>query len=206
MSIIYHKHHIVPRHMGGTDESSNLIELTVEEHAEAHKKLYEQHGKEEDRIAWLTLSGQASKPEAMRLAAKLGKAKTDKILEERYGSDWKTIHAKYASQFSSEKFKRLYQTDKTFKDKINANLNKAVQSARSPESNNKRKNSFSKIKHQQGANNSNFGKMWISNLELGESKTHPKNDPIPSGWVKGRKFGSGGRTRTCASQIMSLVT
>jgi hypothetical protein len=39
-----HKHHIVPRHMGGTDDPSNLIELTVEEHAEAHRKLWEQYG------------------------------------------------------------------------------------------------------------------------------------------------------------------
>jgi hypothetical protein len=51
-----HTHHIVPRHMGGTDEPSNLIELTIAEHAEAHRKLWEEHGKKEDRIAWLSLS------------------------------------------------------------------------------------------------------------------------------------------------------
>lgn len=40
-----HKHHIIPRHMGGTDDPSNLVELTVEKHAEAHRQLYEQYGK-----------------------------------------------------------------------------------------------------------------------------------------------------------------
>jgi predicted molibdopterin-dependent oxidoreductase YjgC len=30
-----HKHHIIPKHMGGTDDESNIIELTIEEHAEA---------------------------------------------------------------------------------------------------------------------------------------------------------------------------
>ena len=40
-----HKHHIIPKHMGGTDDESNIIELTIEEHAEAHKKLYEENGK-----------------------------------------------------------------------------------------------------------------------------------------------------------------
>ena len=185
---IYHKHHIIPKHMGGSDDPSNLVELTVEEHAEAHRKLFEQYGKEEDKIAWLALSGQASKPEAMKLASKLGRAKTNKILEERYGSDWRSILAKHAAQFSSNKFKHLYHTDDAFKNKIDKILVKAVKIARSPESNKKRKNTFAKNKHQQGTKNSNYGKMWISNLELGVSKTHPKEVPIPIGWQKGRKM------------------
>lgn len=56
--------------MGGTDDPSNLIELTVEEHAEAHKKLYEKHNLEWDRIAWLSLSGQINMSEAKRLVQK----------------------------------------------------------------------------------------------------------------------------------------
>ena len=35
--------------MGGTDDPSNLIKLTVEDHAAAHKKLYEEHGKLQDK-------------------------------------------------------------------------------------------------------------------------------------------------------------
>lgn len=52
-----HKHHIIPKHAGGTDDPSNLIELTIEEHADAHRLLYEQHGRWQDRVAWLSLSG-----------------------------------------------------------------------------------------------------------------------------------------------------
>lgn len=70
-----HKHHIVPRHMGGTDDPSNLIELTVEEHADAHRVLFETHGHEYDRIAWLALSGQMSMSEASLLAQIQGSKK-----------------------------------------------------------------------------------------------------------------------------------
>jgi hypothetical protein len=66
----YHKHHIVPRHMGGTDDPNNLVELTVEEHAEAHRVLFEQYGKVEDKIAWKMLSGQITAVEANILATK----------------------------------------------------------------------------------------------------------------------------------------
>lgn len=55
---IYHTHHIVPRHMGGSDDPSNLVKLTVEEHAHAHLKLYEEHGKKEDLWAYQLLSNQ----------------------------------------------------------------------------------------------------------------------------------------------------
>lgn len=63
-----HLHHIIPKHMGGTDHPSNLVELTVEEHAEAHRKLYEEHGNAYDFVAWKALSGQITSDEARRLA------------------------------------------------------------------------------------------------------------------------------------------
>lgn len=58
-----HKHHIIPRHMGGSDDPSNIVELTIEEHAEAHRILYEQYGKLEDKLAWMGLSNMISKKE-----------------------------------------------------------------------------------------------------------------------------------------------
>lgn len=66
MSIIYHKHHIVARHewkrrhgnLDGWDVPENRIKITIEEHAEAHRKLWEEHGHWEDKLAWQALSGQ----------------------------------------------------------------------------------------------------------------------------------------------------
>jgi len=41
---------------------------------------------------------------------------------------------------------------------------------------------------QQGSKNSQYGSMWIYNLELKESKKIKKDSIIPNGWVKGRKM------------------
>lgn len=58
-----HKHHIIPKHMGGTDDPANLVELTVEQHAEAHRILYEKYGHIQDKLAWQGLSGIISNQE-----------------------------------------------------------------------------------------------------------------------------------------------
>jgi hypothetical protein len=81
---LLHKHHVIPKHMGGSDDPSNLVELTVEEHAEAHKKLFEQHGHWQDKIAWQALAGQIGLDDAIqeaRGAANRGKKRTPEQIE-----------------------------------------------------------------------------------------------------------------------------
>lgn len=68
---VYHNHHIVPRHLGGSNESTNLLRVTIEEHAEIHKKLWETEGRWQDYIAWKALSGQISGAEAYKLATRM---------------------------------------------------------------------------------------------------------------------------------------
>jgi len=58
--------------MGGTDEPSNLIELTAEEHAEAHRILWEQHGNMKDYYAWQGLASNMGKEEIRLEMCKLG--------------------------------------------------------------------------------------------------------------------------------------
>jgi len=70
--MLKHIHHIIPKYLGGTDDPSNLIELTVEEHAEAHRLLYEQHDNWQDRIAWLALSGRIGREEILRMKQGMG--------------------------------------------------------------------------------------------------------------------------------------
>lgn len=74
-SHIYHYHHIIPKHMGGTDDPSNLIKLTVKEHAEAHLALWMKYQKREDLIAYRALNGSIGKEEMIYELAKLGSQK-----------------------------------------------------------------------------------------------------------------------------------
>lgn len=65
MNIYYHNHHIVPKHLGGTNEQSNLITLTVAEHAAWHYELWVYYGLWEDWLAWKGLSKQITTQEIM---------------------------------------------------------------------------------------------------------------------------------------------
>jgi len=79
--------------MGGSDDPSNLVELTVEEHAEAHRKLYEEHGKWQDKVAWLSLSGNISNEEARIMAVKLantGRTQSEEHIKKRVAARMKT--------------------------------------------------------------------------------------------------------------------
>jgi hypothetical protein len=66
-----HSHHIIPKHIGGLDNPDNLIELTIEEHAIAHKLLWLEYNKLEDYIAWKGLSGLVGKEELLLEVNKL---------------------------------------------------------------------------------------------------------------------------------------
>ena len=70
--MLKHRHHIVPKHAGGSDDPSNLVEVTVEEHANLHLALYLEHGRWQDWIAFNMLSGVSDDSEwARRESARL---------------------------------------------------------------------------------------------------------------------------------------
>ena len=57
LNISMDRHHIVPKHMGGTDDPDNLVELSREDHIKAHLDLYQEHGRSQDLWAARILGG-----------------------------------------------------------------------------------------------------------------------------------------------------
>ena len=158
--------------MGGTDDPSNLIELTVEEHAEAHRLLYEEYGKQEDYIAWKALSGSISSEEARILAVKsalTGKKQTPEHLTKR---------SNLGKKFGPASEERKKKISEALKGKPNPNKKGKP---RSDETRKKISNS------RMGIEPFSKGKIYIHNGII--CKVISKTDPIPEGWVKGRIMG-----------------
>lgn len=65
---IYHIHHYVPKHAGGTDDPSNKIKVTVLEHANFHYERWLLTDDQFDYVAWLALSAQIDLSTAKKLA------------------------------------------------------------------------------------------------------------------------------------------
>lgn len=75
--------------MGGTDDPSNLVELTIEEHAEAHRKLFEQHGHWEDEIAWKGLAKMIDRAEIISFTISKNNSTRQKGSgNSQYGTTW----------------------------------------------------------------------------------------------------------------------
>ena len=66
--IRWHRHHLIPRHAGGSDDPSNLVKVNVPMHVFLHEQRYKEYGCEYDRVAALCLRGRMTK-EDLVLAA-----------------------------------------------------------------------------------------------------------------------------------------
>jgi hypothetical protein len=177
-----HKHHIIPRYMGGTDAAENLVEVTVTQHAMYHFCNYQLWGNEEDKIAWCALGGQISFDEARLEAMKLGSKKSLEVKRELLKNEEyrKNLSETYRNAFNKSPYKNT-------KIKLLQKLQPmAIELARSPEAIEKKKNTFREIKHQQGEKNSQYGKMWITNGTKEGTYRINKGEPIPEGYWKGR--------------------
>ena len=61
-----HKHHILPKYKGGTDDPKNLIEISVTRHAMFHYCNWQLWGDRRDWLAWKGLTGEIGREEVIK--------------------------------------------------------------------------------------------------------------------------------------------
>ena len=204
-----HRHHIIPRHMGGTDDPENLVFLTPEEHAKAHQELYEKYGKLEDYLAWKGLAGFMGKEEIifnlmsengkkvgnrMKLEGKgifdPEKQKTEKY-QEGIKLGGKIQGRKMAESGHCKRVAPLGGGKNLGKKSwFNPKTGKETQSFESPGEEWSRGVNMDRVNVEFLRENSDNvkGTYWIANKETGETKMIFPEDEIPEGFTKGRIF------------------
>lgn len=105
------KHHITPKHEGGTDDAYNLIRLSLKDHRTAHKIRYEMYGNKYDLSAYNFMMGQTKEAKRLICSANGSKSKGKKLTKEhreklsRPGS-LNSFHGKTHSKESREKMRQ----------------------------------------------------------------------------------------------------
>jgi len=208
-----HIHHIIPKHMGGTDDPSNLIELTVEEHSQAHLTLYEQHRKKEDLCAYYMLSGKAQDPEFRKIYASIGGkalAKKRKELGIKWGFALMNPDELFDMQSKNEKLQGKRNAESGHIQKIqklsdpaaagrkggSTTISRGKGSFADPEERLKSASKGGKTQGKRNAesghlkriaqlpNSRSKGKQWITNGF--ENKMITKGSTIPDGFIAGK--------------------
>lgn len=82
---------------------------------------------------------------------------------------------------------KIRSNSKEHKERSIAQLNKSRELAQTPKARKKRNETLKRINHAQGEKNSQYGMMWITDLNRIKDKRIKKDLPIPEGWKKGRK-------------------
>ena len=202
---IYHKHHYVPKHAGGSDHPSNLIEVTIHDHALFHYERWVLCGDENDRIAWLALSGMISKEDAIKHALKLGREKANVAIKSKYGVD-NIMEVPGVMDKAIEKRKKLYANHpELILDFRSASTREAAKKALQKKHNVDNPSKLPHVRavisqkakiHQSGKGNSQWGTMWVTNGSL--NMKIKQSDIIPQGFKPGRKIkrAAGSRQRS----------
>ena len=97
-----------------------------------------------------------------------------------------------------EMLKKRFKEDPSFREKLknNSRLGREIQNEMYPNgtfhgkrhSKETKRKMSEKASQRVGEGNSQFGTRWIHSLELQISKKIKKEDPLPEGWVEGRKM------------------
>ena len=114
--------------------------------------------------------------------AKKARRQVDLILEEKYGKHWK----KHLSNLAKESLQKILDKDPSYLKKRQRNTSGNNNPMFGKTHTEQTKKSISNAN--KGNKNPMFGKKWIHSLDYKCSKRINKNDPVPIGWLEGRKI------------------
>lgn len=181
MSIYTHVHHIVPKYLGGDDSKENLIELTIEQHAQAHWDLFCMYGNWQDEVAYRSLSGQINYYEAQQEArrnAQYSRWSLPGAREkqgEKYSGEGNPMYGKKQSDKQKEAVRIANNVPKPH---VAENMKKLHAEGNSY--------TFNKEDCAKGGAKTKFRK-WYTNGAV--NKYINDGDPIPEGFYRGRTTG-----------------
>jgi len=187
-----HKHHVIPKHMGGTDNPENIVELTPRQHAKAHLNLYKKFGKKEDLCAFYLMT---KDPRGPQILSSLGGKKQGK-------KNKKSGHIQKISNSLSKEQRSLFGkigAKKCKELKVNAFFDPKLRNkictkgGKSQGKINSKNGHLKKIANLYWENVKS-GKIkrkkriWIYSESLQKSFFVEKNKKIPKGFKYGRKY------------------
>jgi hypothetical protein len=154
----FHIHHIIPKSLSKSDNSTNLTKLTYREHYLAHYLLYKAFPSPKTAYCWINMNTlNRSKYLNSRLFSKTQEGAYKKRSESGYGV--KVSESKKNAQ------KKLSPTEK---ERISIATKEAMK----------------KVPREKLCLRKNY--MWIKNPFTKENKSWLKEKPLPEGWIKGR--------------------
>lgn len=195
--------------MGGTNDPGNIKSLSIEEHAEAHRLLYEEHGKIEDRLAWLGLSGMIGREEIIKeLVTENGKKNGKNSYLKKIGiHDPVYLNSEEYKKICSDNGKKIGNMmaesghckrvaplggGKNLGKKywFNTLTGKETVSFDSPGEDWVECVNMARVNLEWLRSNSDNvkGTFWVTNNETGDTRMIHAGEPIPIGFSKGRKL------------------
>lgn len=191
------RHHIIPRCLGGNDNSDNIIALTAREHYVAHLLLVKIYKNDSDKTKYykmlyaLECMTLLKDPSRYNLGYdrrfKMNSRLFEFIKIEISKAKSYICSNAYAKLSDSEKELRRKQTSEAIKKYYQTHSSKWIGRKHKSESIQKMKE-YSSTKPIYGLDNPIFGKIWICNDSTKECILWDKETDIPQGWRKGRLF------------------
>lgn len=221
LKVYSENHHVIPKCLGGTDENSNVVNLTPEEHYIAHLLLVKMYPNNH-KLLQAAMMMRANRP-SNKLYGWLRRKFSESCKKTRKGSGNTQYGTIWICNVLTKKNAKIKKTDcipvgwvkgrSVWNAKPVCNLSvdekkkiKALKISRTLKqkyANGTRKAAIvtddmkKKLSQRQKGNLSLTGRIWITNGV--NNKAIKKEEQLPTGWYKGKTYRSRGEVVSCVS-------